>query len=157
MIAKKKIIWILLIVSIASIGSVIAVYVNTNYAIPNTPGKNYQVLKFVSASMEPTIKEGSYILVDTSVNASDLNSEYPNSDIIVFHIPGNPNELIAHRIVAKEEIDGVLYFRTKGDANGINKWPATPQPSEYDPWREGGVPGVSEYNIVGKVVNTNYK
>jgi len=96
-----------------------------------------------------TLHIGDLIIVQ-GVNPADLNADYPNSDIIVFHKPGDPEELIVHRIVAKEERDGVLYFYTKGDGNGANKWPSTPSSSDYDPWNAGQ--GVPEDLVVGKVV-----
>ena len=125
----------------------------------------YPVLAVVSGSMcipydgqcdgwshpfDRTLHIGDLIIVQ-GVNPADLSANYPNSDIIVFRKPGNPDELIVHRIVAINEVNGKLYFRTKGDGNG-NKWPRTPQPAEYDPWSENGVPGVSEDNVVGKVI-----
>lgn len=96
-----------------------------------------------------TLHVGDLIIVQ-GVNPADLNADYPNSDIIVFHEPSDPDELIVHRIVTKEERDGVLYFYTKGDGNGVNKWPSTPTSSEYDPWNKGQ--GVPEDLVVGKVV-----
>jgi len=96
-----------------------------------------------------TLHIGDLIIVQ-GVNPADLSADYPNSDIIVFHKPGDPEELIVHRIVAKEERDGVLYFYTKGDGNGVNKWPSTPTSSEYDPWNDRQ--GVPEDLVVGKVV-----
>ena len=125
----------------------------------------YPVLAVVSGSMcipydgqcdgwthpfDRTLHIGDLIIVQ-GVNPADLSDDYPNSNIIVFRKPGNPDELIVHRIVAIDEVDGKLYFRTKGDGNG-NKWPRTPQTGEYDPWSENGVPGVSEDNVVGKVI-----
>jgi signal peptidase I len=96
-----------------------------------------------------TLHVGDLIIVQ-GVNLADLSADYPNSDIIVFHKPTNPDELIVHRIVAKEERGGKIYFYTKGDGNGINTWPIIPQSSEYDPWNNGqGVPGDL---VVGKVV-----
>ena len=96
-----------------------------------------------------TLHIGDLIIVQ-GVNPADLNADYPNSDIIVFHKPGDPEELIVHRIVAKEERDGTLYFYTKGDGNGVNKWPSTPTSSEYDPWNDRQ--GVPEDLVVGKVL-----
>jgi signal peptidase I len=96
-----------------------------------------------------TLHIGDLIIVQ-GVNPADLSADYPNSDIIVFHRPGDPDELIVHRIVAKEERDGTLYFYTKGDGNGVNKWPSTPTSSEYDPWNDRQ--GVPEDLVVGKVV-----
>jgi len=86
------------------------------------------------------------LLVLQGVTPKDLKTDYPNSDIIVFHEPGDPNDLIVHRIVAVEEVDGALSFRTKGDGNSFTKWPGTPQPTEYDPWP------IPQDQIVGKVI-----
>lgn len=96
-----------------------------------------------------TLHIGDLIIVQ-GVDSRDLNSNYPDSDIIVFHKPNQLDELIVHRIVAEEERNGVLYFYTKGDGNGYNKWPATPQRSEYDPWN--GNNGIPEDLVIGKVV-----
>ncbi len=96
-----------------------------------------------------TLHIGDLIIVQ-GVNPDDLNTDYPNSDIIVFHKPENPDELIVHRIVAEEERNGTLYFYTKGDGNSRVKWPEIPQPSDYDPWNNRN--GVPESLVVGKVV-----
>jgi signal peptidase I len=93
-----------------------------------------------------TLHIGDLIIIQ-GVNPADLNANYPNSDIIVFHKPTDPSDLIVHRIAAKEVIDGKIYFYTKGDGNPINKWPDAIQPSEYDGWG-----AVSEDLVVGKVV-----
>jgi signal peptidase I len=130
-------------------------------AVLNTP---YPALAVVSGSMcvpyggacdgwthpfDYTLHIGDLIIVQ-GVKPEDLNANYPDSDIIVFHKPSNPDELIVHRIVAVEERDGTLYFYTKGDGNGFNKWPATPQRSEYDPWN--GSNGVPEDLVVGREI-----
>lgn len=96
-----------------------------------------------------TLHIGDLILVQ-GINSNDLNSDYPNSDIIVFKKPSDQNELIVHRIVDKEERDGKLFFFTKGDGNSNTKWPDIPSPSEYDPWNGGN--GIPEDLVVGKVV-----
>ncbi len=90
-----------------------------------------------------TLHKGDLILIQGG-NPTDLNINYPDSDVIVFHKPTNPDELIVHRIISREEINGTLYFRTKGDGNG-NKWPNTP---EYgmDDWT------IPQNLIVGKVI-----
>jgi len=130
-------------------------------AILNTP---YPALAVVSGSMcipydgtcdgwthpfSQTLHIGDLIIIQ-GVNPTQLNANYPDSDIIVFHKPSNPDELIVHRIVAKEERDGTVYFYTKGDGNGFNKWPNIPQKTEYDPWNNGQ--GVPEDLVVGKEV-----
>jgi signal peptidase I len=92
------------------------------------------------------------LLIVQGVNADELNTNYPNSDVIVFHEPGNPDRLIVHRIAAVQEINGKLYFQTKGDGNGGSnyRWPTIPPVSEYDPWPGGQ--GISQDLVVGKVV-----
>lgn len=98
-----------------------------------------------------TLHIGDLIIVQ-GVNPKELNPNYPDSDIIVFKKPSKPDELIVHRIVAVDEINGTLYFRTKGDGNSYVKWPNTPSLLEYDPWETNGVPGIREDYVVGKVV-----
>jgi len=95
------------------------------------------------------------LLILQGINTKELNTDYPNSDIIVFHNPNNPDELIVHRIVSAQTIDGKLYFRTKGDGNTQRKWPTPASElanSDYDPWGIPPAPGVPEENVVGKVV-----
>ncbi|MGQ9552167.1 MAG: signal peptidase I [Candidatus Bathycorpusculaceae bacterium] len=94
---------------------------------------------------EHTLHIGDLIVIQ-GVKPEEINDDYPESDIIVFHKPINPEELIVHRVVAKEERDGKTYFRTKGDGNGIHKWPEEPETAEYDPWI------IPEELVVGKVV-----
>jgi signal peptidase I len=97
---------------------------------------------------ERTLHVGDLIIIQ-GVNPADLNANYPNSDIIVFREPTDPDELIVHRIIAKQEINGTLYFKTKGDGNG-GKWPSAPEyGSDY--WT--GYPyGVPQNLVLGKVV-----
>jgi signal peptidase I len=123
----------------------------------------YPVLAVVSGSMcipynsrcdgwshpfDRTLHIGDLIIVQ-GVDPADLNADYPDSDIIVFQDPTDPTDLIVHRIISKQEIDGTLYFETKGDGNG-NNWPSTPKYG-MDEW--SGYPnGVPESLVVGKVV-----
>ena len=129
-------------------------------AVLNTP---YPALAVVSGSMcipyngrcdgwghpfERTLHIGDLIIVQ-GVAPAELNANYPNSDIIVFHEPSDPTEFIVHRIISKQEINGTLYFRTKGDGNG-KSWPSTPE-SGIDEW--SGYPnGVPQNLVVGKVI-----
>jgi signal peptidase I len=101
-----------------------------------------------------TLQVGDLIIIQ-GVNPANLNANYPNSDIIVYHDPRYPrdsNQLIVHRIVAENEINGTLYFQTKGDGNGPDseKWPNPVDPAYYDPWNLPN--GVPQDAIVGKVV-----
>ena len=92
-----------------------------------------------------TLHIGDLIIIQ-GTEPADLNSDYPNSDIIVFQKPSDRSELIVHRIVEKEENNGTIYFSTKGDGNSNTKWPDMPSPSELDPWK------ISEDLVVGKVI-----
>ena len=96
-----------------------------------------------------TLSIGDIIFVQ-GVNPNDLKTNYPNSDIIVFHDPDDPSILIVHRIIGVEDVNGTLYFQTKGDGNG-NFWPQTPT-SGKDPWDSNNPPGVPANMVVGKVV-----
>jgi hypothetical protein len=51
--------------------------------------------------------------------------------------------------VSKQEINGKLYFQTKGDGNGL-KWPSAVSSSNYDTWYLPS--GVPEDQICGKVI-----
>jgi signal peptidase I len=100
-----------------------------------------------------TLSVGDIIILQ-GVNPKDLNINYPNSDIIVYHDPRdptNPKDLIVHRIVAREEINGTLYFYTKGDGNSNGnsntKWPNVPDRTLYDPWSP-----VPQNLVIGKVI-----
>jgi len=103
----------------------------------------------IAHPFDRTLSIGDIIIVQ-GVNPKDLNANYPNSDIIVFHDPDDPNVLIVHRIISKEAVDGTIYFQTKGDGNG-NPWPQTPQIG-LDPWDSNSPPGVSQSMVVGRVV-----
>ncbi|MDI6904674.1 MAG: S26 family signal peptidase [Candidatus Bathyarchaeia archaeon] len=98
-----------------------------------------------SHPFEQTLHIGDLIIVQ-GVDADDVNDNYPNSDIIVFHKPKGQDELIVHRVVAREERNGITYLRTKGDGNGRHKWPEIPDKDEYDSWL------ISKEHLVGKVI-----
>jgi signal peptidase I len=93
-----------------------------------------------------TLHKGDIIIIQ-AVNPADLNANYPNSDIIVFR---NPNGVtpIVHRIVEKQEINGILFFQTKGDGNSPTKYPEVS--NYYDNIPDSR--GVPQNLIEGKVV-----
>jgi len=99
-----------------------------------------------------TLHEGDIIILQ-GVNAKDLNTNYPYSDIIVYQNPANPSGTpIVHRIVSSEEVNGTLYFQTKGDGNDT-PWPAVPSVEEYDShalWHTDQP--IPEDLVVGRVV-----
>ena len=145
------------IVMIATIIVVVfTLWFGTQFAL----GTQYPALAVASGSMcttqhmtcdgyshpfEHTLHVGDLIIVQ-GVDPKAISAAYPDSDIIVFHKPRNPEELIVHRVVAKEDINGTFYFRTKGDGNGRNRWPETPDSSEYDDWL------IPQDLVVGRVV-----
>ena len=109
----------------------------------------------IAHPFDRTLSIGDIIIVE-GVNPADLNANYPNSDIIVYHEPSDPNTLIVHRIVSKQEINGIWYFQTKGDGNG-QPWPAMPSPDEYDGhtiWYSAQYSntGIPQNYVVGKVI-----
>ncbi len=110
---------------------------------------DYNFWLTLATPFDRTLSVGDIIIVQ-GVNPKDLNTNYPNSDIIVFHEPGDPSTLIVHRIVSAETVNGQLYFVTKGDGNG-NPWPETPK-SGFDTWDSNNPPGVPASMVVGKVV-----
>jgi signal peptidase I len=100
-----------------------------------------------------TLDTGDIIIIQ-KVNAKDLNTNYPNSDIIVYQKPSDPSDTpIVHRIVAVNNINGTLYFQTKGDGNQ-QQWPAIPPPSMYDSIAiyNGHGQGVPQNLVEGKVI-----
>lgn len=104
----------------------------------------------ISHPFDRTLSVGDIIVIQ-GVNPKDLNTNYPNSDIIIFHSPID-GELIVHRIISSETVNGVIYFQTKGDGNGYpDTWPKTPT-SNLDPWDNNNPPGVPQNLVVGKVI-----
>ena len=123
-ILKNALIWLIIIGITLSIPQILKVTLQTEYPL--------EVV--VSGSMIPTLQVGDLIIVKGVTDGRDVYVG-PDGDIIVFHRPGNPDELIAHRAVEKLLRGGTYYFRTKGDNN-----------ISIDGWI------ISEYDIVGKVV-----
>ncbi|MCL2691279.1 MAG: hypothetical protein FWE56_03365, partial [Candidatus Bathyarchaeota archaeon] len=115
-----------------------------------------------SHAFEKTLHIGDLIVIQ-GVNARDLKTEYPNSDIIVFRNPkiaaNDAHANIVHRIIDVVEVDGTLYFHTKGDGNGYpNVWPQIPTAYNRDFWQSPDDPNgtyngaISEEYVYGKVV-----
>jgi signal peptidase I len=97
-----------------------------------------------------TLHKGDLIIIQ-GVDPKTLNTNYPNSDIIVYQdprYPNDPDQKIVHRIVAVEDRNGTLWFYTKGDGNNPpDVWPNPVSPGVYDPWS----PVPQDY-IYGKVI-----
>ena len=113
---------------------VIVIYLGLWYGLTAALKTNHPLFAVASGSMKPTLQVGDLIVVQ-GLNASEINANYSNGDIIVFRKPTNPRDLIVHRAVEKK-LDGDTWsFRTKGDNN-----------SGADPW------WVSEKDLIGKVI-----
>ena len=95
---------------------------------------------------EQTLHKGD-ILIIQGIDPKDLKTDYPNSDIIIYKNPRGVTPIV-HRIVNSQEINGTLYFKTKGDGNGPILWPDTP--TYYDNIPDAN--GVPEDLIEGKVI-----
>lgn len=109
---------------------------------------------------DPTLHVGDLIIVQ-GVDARSVRDAYPDSDVLVFSFPKGDayqdSGLTITRVIKKEERNDVIYFRTKGDGEGIHIWPETPDVSECDRWYDyrenytcNGM--ISEKLLVGKVV-----
>ena len=102
------------------------------------------VLAVASESIEPVLYKGDLIFIEGIDNVSDIQIGFKDSthpgDIIVFHKPTDPDELIVHRAVEKiERSDGTYVFKTQGDNERTNPFP--------DPWE------IKEGAIVGRYLN----
>ena len=96
---------------------------------------DYPLLAVASGSMVDTLNVGDLIIVQGGFNVSDIKAGYrPEGDIIVFHKPSSPDELIVHRAVEVTD-DGLV---TKGDHN----------PTVDSQWK------VTDDELVGKVVGS---
>ena len=131
-------------------GSQIALDTNVPWAAVSIGSMNVQNQSgsdFWNNPFSRTLQVGDVVMVQ-GVSPKDFNTNYPESDIIVFPKPDNLDELIVHRIVATTAIDGKMYFYTKGDGNSA--------PDTYDPWynSNASIPqgAVSQDLVVGKVV-----
>ncbi len=84
---------------------------------------DYPLLAVASGSMVPTLYRGDLIIVQGGLNVDDVVAEYETGDIIVFHKPSDPDELIVHRAVEKYGSGDTAFLRTKGDNNpGTDSW-----------------------------------
>ena len=99
-----------------------------------------------SHPFDPTLHVGDIIVIQ-KVNPTALNANYPNSDIIVYKNPTGVTPIV-HRIVEKQEINGILYFKTKGDGNGPLTWPSVPNYYDNIP----DAKGVPQDLVEGKVI-----
>ncbi len=97
----------------------------------------YPLLAVASESMVPTLNVGDLIVVRGGLGVSEIVAAYDTGDIIVFHKPSDPRELIVHRAVEKLGSGNNTYLRTKGDNN-----------VPVDGWK------IYDSHLIGKVVGT---
>jgi len=71
-------------------------------------------------SMQPALQDGYFVVVNVT-DPSMIDASVDSGDIIIFDRPNSPSHLyptlIVHRAINKTVIDGLVYFRTKGDSN----------------------------------------
>ncbi len=127
-----------------------------NNTVPGPDYRPYTLEDFLWTLTHPfnrTLNVGDVIIIQ-GVDPKTLNTDYPNSDIIVYKKPNDQTGTpIVHRIVASYTENGTLHFQTKGDGNG-EKWPAVPSLSEYDSnsiYTANGQ-GISADLVEGKVI-----
>ena len=78
----------------------------------------HPVLVVISGSMVPTLNVGDLIVIK-----GEPAEEIEVGTIIVFHSPRDYNTLVVHRVVDKQNSDGRIYFKTKGDFNRyVDDW-----------------------------------
>lgn len=140
------------------------IILNTDYPVLSVSSSNMCLFQPNCNSLthlfERTLHLGDLIIVQ-GVNAKNVSSAYPNSDILVFHSPkidsAESDSLIIRRVITKEERNGTFYFRTKSDGVGVHMWPEMPDVPECDHWydyRENytWTDMISEKLLVGKVI-----
>jgi len=156
----------MIIISFLCFWLVLRVLLNTEYPILPVPSQNMCIARSYCDSWRdlfaPTLHVGDLIIVQ-GVDASSVKVSYPNSDVVVFHAPKqDPSQedwFIITRVVAREESNGIIYFRTKSDGEGLHTWPQMPDVSETDLWfndyrgenyTQHGM--ISEKVLIGKVI-----
>jgi hypothetical protein len=126
-------------------------FVSTNYMNIDSNHLNEWEINLFGMSLSI----GDLVFIE-GIDPAYVNSDYPNSDIIVFRNPDSPREHIALRVIGKEKIEGKWFFFVKGDGFGASKWPAEVNLDKYVEWNSqnmGQFPGmVSEDLVTGRVL-----
>ncbi|AOT70185.1 signal peptidase I [Geosporobacter ferrireducens] len=94
---------------------IIGVSVFTMFQAKTNPQKvpsvfGFKPLKVLTGSMEPVLKPG-----DMVVTRETEPEEIQIGDVLTYRIEGNT--LVTHRVIGIVEENGIVKFRTKGDAN----------------------------------------
>ena len=104
------------------------------FALSAIPAFGNRALIVKSGSMEPTIKVGDLVVVQTGRSIlGNRQITYKTGDIIAFKNAKSEKVMITHRIAGEEIKNGQTFYKTKGDAN-----------SEMDSWL------VARKDILGK-------
>jgi signal peptidase I len=107
----------------------------------------YEILRIASSTMRPALEVNDIIIVEKTNNPNQIYAAVaPEGDIVLFHKPNDPDELIVHRAVEKVQIGATWYFQTKGDNNVV------PDYWVGDDTNNGWI---SEQYVVGKVSEIN--
>lgn len=85
--------------------------------------------------MSPTLWMGDLVMVEEVPNAGDIVADPENGDIIAYYYPSDQRYVVIRRAINVTDMNGTLYFTTKGDAN----W-------SPDPW------SVPENLVIGRAV-----
>ena len=123
-----------LIVALISLSAIMACFVGYSFFYAS----GYEILMVTGESMRPTLNKGDLVIVETGYRVGQVYATYWTGDIICFHKPHDPDELITHRAVETRRESNFSFLITKGDNNnGVDSW------------------HISDNELVGKVVALN--
>lgn len=97
--------------SVILIGLIFLLFFLSINILKKSTNTSYPILVIVGKSMEPTLYAGDLVLI-TSIKINELKI---NQDIIVYHNPGNYDELIIHRVIERLDDNNQTIIRTQGD------------------------------------------
>jgi len=123
-----------LIVTLISLSAIMACFVGYSFFYAS----GYEILMITGESMRPTLNKGDLVIVETGYRVGQIYAHSRLGDIICFHNPDDPDELITHRAAKTRHESNFSFIITKGDNNDI-----------LDSWH------VSDNELVGKVVALN--
>lgn len=129
---KVIVLMVIIVVSILSLWFGLRAFLKTDYPL----------MAVNSVNMEPTLQFGDLIVVQGGLNGSEIKAApKPEGDIIVFHKPSDPNDLVIGRAVDNFSFGNIWYFSISVDRNNGS-----------DDWVGGQYWEVSMQDIVGRVV-----
>ena len=97
--------------SVILIGFIFLLFFLSINILKKSTNTSYPILVIVGKSMEPTLYAGDLVLI-TNIKINELKI---NQDIIVYHNPGNYDELIIHRVIERLDDNNQTIIRTQGD------------------------------------------